>query len=495
MKQQIKYTSISDFYQQKLFQMHEFKINKDDEVVELLNILEGLDLTDFKKLFQHKTKVNPIRLLAVIIFAYSRKVSSSREIEQLCNENLKFQYLLDFGTAPDHSTITKFLKKCKPVLDDIIFKFNNKVLELNNIDTENVYIDGTKIEAYANRYSFVWKKSILKNRVKLLVKTNNLIEEASKIYNIQFSNLNSIMKFIESKEITFVSGRGKRKSIDQKIYEKAKMFFNKYNEYDEKLDILGDRNSYSKTDKDATFMRMKDDYMRNGQLKPGYNLQIAVSSQLIVDYEIYPNPTDVKTLIPFLKGMKNKGIELKNIVADAGYESLENYQYIEQNNWVSYIKPQYYEKSKKRKFKNDLDRVENLIYDDRFNTLSRADGYQLKYIEDKIYNGLKYKVYFNEHTNKRVTYNYSFRQLSINSRNNIKSEIGKQLRMNRSIQVEGAFAVIKENMKLRKLKIRGKEAVKAELGLMILGYNFKIHMYKKKNKKIGNILHELKNIS
>ena len=147
-------------------------------------------------------------------------------------------------------------------------------------------------------------------------------------------------------DIEFVYGKGVRKTQLQRDYEAVTSYIAKENEYDMHLKICGNRNSYSKTDKDATFMRMKEDYMRNGQLKPAYNLQIGVNSEYIVGLDLFPNPTDVRTLVPFLSVLESKNLKFKNIVADAGYESEENYEYLFNNSYTPYIKPQNYEKLK-----------------------------------------------------------------------------------------------------------------------------------------------------
>ena len=274
------------------------------------------------------------------------------------------------------------------------------------------------------------------------------------------------------------------------MLEKAKSYIERFEKYTNYLEILGERNSFSKTDKDATFMRMKEDYMHNGQLKPGYNLQIGVISEYIASYEIFRNPSDSKTLIPFLEKIKSQNIEAKNIVTDAGYESISNYEYLKINNYVSYIKPIYYEKSKTRKYKKDLNRVENLEYNEEENRLFRKDGLELEFL---YYGKDKKTIYFrNPETEKKVRYNYEFRKLSKESKDNIESEFGKQLRMNRSTQVEGVFAVIKEDMKLRKLKVRGKNSVKREIALFCIAYNFNRYLAKLIRKKQGVILHPLK---
>ena len=274
------------------------------------------------------------------------------------------------------------------------------------------------------------------------------------------------------------------------MLEKAESYIERFEKYTNYLEILGERNSFSKTDKDATFMRMKEDYMRNGQLKPGYNLQIGVISEYIASYEIFHNPSDSKTLIPFLEKIKSQNIEIQNVVADAGYESLPNYEYLENNSYVSYIKPIYYEKSKTRKYKKDLNRVENLEYNEEENRLFRKDGLELEFL---YYGKDKKTIYFrNPETEKKVRYNYEFRKLSKESKDNIESEFGKQLRMNRSIQVEGASAVLKEDMKLHKLKVKVKESTKREIGIFCIAYNFNRYLTKLVRRKQGVILHPLK---
>ena len=243
------------------------------------------------------------------------------------------------------------------------------------------------------------------------------------------------------------------------------------------------------TDIDATFMRMKDDYMKNGQLKPGYNLQIGVISEYICAYDIFPNPSDSKTLIPFLNKISTLNLNIKNIVADAGYESISNYEYLEKMGYNSYIKPIYFEKSKTKKFKNDLNRVENLVYDSKKNKLFRKDGLELDFLYSNKKGTIHY--FFNSETKKKIKYNAKFRMLSDKSKENISSNYGKQLRLNRSIQVEGAFAVLKEDMKLRKLKVRGKPSVLREIGLFCIGYNFNRYISRSLRNCKGTTLHPL----
>ena len=395
------------FFQPKLFYINQ-DIDNDDPVRFLSAILEEMDFSNLLQVFPNKTKVHPVNMFAVIIYAYSQGKYSTRDIEFLCKDSQRTKFLLNSANAPNYSTISRFLSKANNIIYELFCQFVEKLLKLSEITTETIYIDGTKIEAYANKYSFVWKKSTLKYKERLEENILQLIDEFNKYFNKELDSIFDILSFLEELKIHKVYGRGKRKSKEQLFLEK----------------------------------------------------------------------------------IKSQNIEVKNVVADAGYESLSNYEYLKINNYVSYIKPIYYEKSKTRKYKKDLNRVENLEYNEEENRLFRKDGLELEFL---YYGKDKKTIYFrNPETEKKVRYNYEFRKLSKESKDNIESEFGKQLRMNRSIQVEGAFAVIKEDMKLRKLKVRGKNSVKREIALFCIAYNFNRYISKLSKNKIGTVLHSLK---
>ena len=381
------------FFQPKLFYINQ-DIDNDDPVRLLSAILEEMDFSNLLQVFPNKTKVHPVNMFAVIIYAYSQGKYSTRDIEFLCKDSQRTKFLLNSPNTPTYSTISRFLSKANNIIYELFCQFVEKLLKLSEITTETIYIDGTKIEAYANKYSFVWKKSTLKYKERLEENILQLIEEFNKYFNKELDSIFDILSFLEELKIHKIYGRGKRKSKEQLFLEK----------------------------------------------------------------------------------IKSQNIEVKNVVADAGYESLSNYEYLKINNYVSYIKPIYYEKSKTRKYKKDLNRVENLEYNEEENRLFRKDGLELEFL---YYGKDKKTIYFrNPETEKKVKYNYKFRKLSKESKDNIESEFGKQLRMNRSIQVEGAFAVLKEDMKLRKLKVRGKESAKREIGLFCIAYNFNRYLAK-----------------
>ena len=228
--------------------------------------------------------------------------------------------------------------------------------------------------------------TVSKNAEKLVSKIETFLVLMSDEYGQIFSSPEDCYKYLSerAKAIEFVYGKGKRKTPLQRNIEKLEEYIERSQKYAECFKKFKGRKSYSKTDEDATFMRMKEDHMRNGQLKPAYNVQIGVEAEYIVGVGLFPNPTDVKTFIPFLERVKT-GIRHKilNIIADAGYESEENYVYLKNNEQTAYIKPQNYETSKKRAYKKDKFRVEHLEYNRDKDCFICPNGCELKFLYEK----------------------------------------------------------------------------------------------------------------
>ena len=330
-------------------------------------------------------------MLKIMIYAYMNQKYSSREIECACGRDINFMWLLEGSKVPDHSTIARFRSlHFAPCSERIMAEMSQFLYQMGELSGETIFIDGTKIEACANKYTFVWKKAVTKNLEKLLSKLAAFVESCEELYGIKVVYQKQVrMKHVkklrkklyalkEAERIEFVHGTGKRKTLLQKSIETLEEYLGKLKEYTKKLYVCGERNSYSKTDHDATFMRMKEDAMGNGQLKAGYNLQHGVDSEYIVWLTVGPQPTDTTTLIPFLKEMEeNLGISYKKVTADAGYESEENYGYLDGNGKAAFIKPANYEQSKTRKFKKDIGRLENMKYDEGSDTYTCHNGKKL----------------------------------------------------------------------------------------------------------------------
>ena len=458
---------------------------------------------------------------------------SSRSMELNCKRDINFMFLLEGHSAPDHATLARFRSiHFVPCSKRILAEVSNILFDLGEISGETIFIDGTKIEANANKYTFVWKKAVTKNQAKLLIKLADFVAECEQLYDIKivYGNVIKIkhLKRLRKKlyalknagNITFVHGIGKRKTPLQKSIEALEEALSKLKEYTQKIHICGERNSYSKTDNDATFMRMKEDAMGNGQLKPAFNLQHGVDSEYITWLTIGPQPTDTTTLIPFLKDAEQHlKFKYKNITADAGYESEENYLFLEANNQIAFIKPANYEISKTRKYKNDIGKIENMEYDkisdfytcknNRKLTVSHIRHNKTKtgYVSEKtIYtcencNDCSYKSDCIKGNNCKTPLGERTKVLQVaktfikhrkEDLERIISDEGVLYRMNRSIQAEGSFGDIKQDMQFRRYLSKGTANVLAESTLLAIARNINKLHNKIQNGKTGTHLFPLK---
>ena len=506
-------------YQLKLPLNVETIIPKDDSVRLLSQFVEGMDLTDLYSTYERirENSVSPRTLLKIVLYSYMNNDYSSRSMELNCRRDINFMYLLEGMPVPDHATFARFRSiHFAPCSKRILAEMSNMLYQAGEISGYDIFIDGTKIEAYANKYTFVWKKAITKNQAKLGIKIAAFVTECETLYDVKIVYNNTIqirhLKKLRKKlyaikdleHITFVHGIGKRKSQIQKSIECLEEYIARLKDYTDKIHICGSRNSFSKTDHDATFMRMKEDAMGNGQLKPAYNLQHGIDSEYVAWITIGPQPTDTTTLIPFLKEAENYlDFKYTNIVADAGYESEENYLFIEANQQISFIKPSNYEISKTHKYQQDIGRIDNMTYfeDDDYYVCQNNKQLQMEYVkhsksktgyesEKSIYKcedctGCPYKAECIKGNNcktplenrtKIMQVAKIFNQKRKENLERIVSHEGIILRMNRSIQAEGSFGDMKQDMMFRRYLSRGTSNVLAESTLMAMARNInKLH--------------------
>lgn len=534
-KLQKNYTTNGSGYQLKLPLNIECIIPEDDSVRLLSQFVEEMDLSDLYSTYERirGNQATPRQLLKIVLYSYMNRIYSSRKIETSCHRDINFMYLLEGTPAPDHATIARFrtlhFSLCS---EEILAKTTEFLYSIGEISGKDIFIDGTKIEANANRYTFVWKKAVTKSMTKLLDKAASFVENCEDLYavkvtfekQVKVKTLKKLRKKLyeikKSENIEFVFGKGKRKSHLQRDIEQLEEYLSRLKEYTKKIHKCGERNSYSKTDEDATFMRMKEDHMMNGQLKPAYNVQHGVDSEYIVWLTVCDKATDTSTLIPFMKSMENcLNFKYRNIVADAGYESEENYVFIDKNNQLAFIKPSNYEISKTRKYQKDISRIENMHYNvdedfyvcksgrtltlDKTITRKSKTGYKS---EKSIYSckdcsNCKYKRDCIKGNNCKTPFEDRCKVLETSKLFNtyrkedlerIISEQGCRLRMNRSIQAEGSFADIKHDMEFRRYLCRGKRNVKAESILLAMAHNINKLHHKIQNNKLGTHLFELK---
>ena len=532
---QKNYTLNQKFYQLKLPLNIDYMIPVNDSVRLLSQFVEEMDLTDLYSTYSKikENQVSPRKMLKIMIYGYMNKIYSSRDIEKACRRDINFMFLLEGASAPDHSTFARFRSlHFAPCSEKILAEMTNFLYKIGEVSGNNIFIDGTKIEACANKYTFVWKKAVTKNMTKLLIKLADLVKESEELYGIkliykdkvEIKHVKKLRKKLyelkRSEGIEFVHGCGKRKTTLQKSIEKLEEYLSKFKEYNQKVYTCGDRNSYSKTDTDATFMRMKEDAMKNGQLKPAYNVQHGVDSEYITWLTVGPQPTDTTTLIPFLKTMEEHlNFKYLKIVADAGYESEENYSFIEDNNQIAFIKPANYELSKTRKYKNDIGKIENMDYNPENDIFICQNGKKLKMegvklrksktgyesektiytcedcsdckYKSKCIKGNNCKTPLEERTKKFET-SKKFNRQRKEALERIISDEGCLLRMNRSIQAEGSFAQVKQDMGFRRFLCKGKQNVLSESILLAMAHNINKLHNKIQSGRTGTHLFSLK---
>ena len=330
-------------------------IAENDPVRVVDAVIDNLKLNNFRKLYKERGRspYHPKMMLKAIIYGYMNNLYSCRKIETALKRDIHFIWLAGYE-QPDFNTINRFRNRVKEEINQVFTQLVIVLAEKGFITLDVEYIDGTKIESKANKYTFVWRKSTEKHRAKLIEKIKVLLEQIDESIAQENAGQENGQSFtpaelmniaeelnrsLDNEPAPQTKGQKEKAKERKRQIRQLKKHADKLSEYDEKLSTLGDRNSYSKTDHDATFMRMKEDAMNNGQTKPGYNLQISSENQFITDFALFPNPTDTLTLIPFFNSFRNRYGHLPSVaVADSGYGSEENYRFMEEAGMDAYVK-------------------------------------------------------------------------------------------------------------------------------------------------------------
>ena len=529
---QTDYTAMTNGFQLVMPLDCEVNIEKNAPVRLLNAVMERMDYSKLYAAYSRLGRIeySPKILLKIMVYGYMRKQISSRALEACCRENLHFIYLLEGQRAPDHNTINRFRKNIltQEAGQDILCQLVVLLHERGLLSLEAAFIDGTKIEANANKYSFVWKKATAQKTEKLLKKIHDELPAKLKEVGIRFHvpekiavrQLKKLWKRIHARikadGIELVSGKGKRKTRLQRLSEWGDQCLAKLKQYTNDIHICGNRNSFSKTDHDATFMHMKEDYMRNGQLKPGYNVNVATCSDFIIGSYISSDRNDVHTLIPFMEQLQKnyEGKNIGSVVVDSGYESEENYCWFEAHPETElYVKPSNHEAAKHRKYRTDISRRENMAYNAQTDTYTCANGKLLQKTQEKkthTASGLEITTSVYEcgecdgcplkekciracgskkpleERHKVIYVSKRFAEQRQAMEAKISSPKGCLLRVNRSIQAEGNFAYVKQDLDFRRFLLRGSTKVAAEWLLFSLALNI-LHLHHKiQNRRLGS---------
>lgn len=481
-----------------------------DHPVRVVNaVLDQIDLKPILRRYKAggTSSYHPRMLLKALVFAYMNNIYSSRKIEEALCQNIMFMWLCGMS-KPDHNTINRFRgqrlqKTLEPIFSQVVLMLHEEGL----LSIKDLYVDGTKVEANANRYTFVWGKSIKTNREKIKQQLKELWDYAKNVAasemdddtdpsNFEKIDAEKVKQTIEAiNEAVKESEAELPKNVQQKLAYGAKNWPEALEKYEAQEQIMGEgRNSYSKTDTDATFMRMKDDHMGNGQLKPAYNLQISTNNQYVTSYSIHQKTTDTNTLIEHMEQHQQLFGEVPlSVTADAGYGSEQNYQWLEDKDVESYVKHNQFDRNQ---HKATRDRspfsADKLYYNQQGdyyicpmgqrmeavgsykNTTTSGYVQQLKKYRATNCEGCPLRgVCHKSKGNRVIEINHNLNRLKAKAEDRLRSPNGIEKRKQRCYDVEPVFANIKNNHGFKRFMLRGIHKVTVETGLLALAHNLR----------------------
>ena len=445
---------------------------------------------------------HPRLLLKVLVYGYLTNIYSSRKLEDQVKQNIHFMWLCGMA-KPDHNTINRFRnEKLSGILKEIFSQIVLLLAEQGIVSLkEAVFTDGTKIESVANKYTFVWGKSIKNNKERIKAQLDELwkyaqsvaAEELQDTAPLEYEQISpekvkttiaKINQVLEDKEDV-------NPKIRQKLNYAKKNWPENLAKYEHQEKLLAGRNSYSKTDTDATFMRMKEDHMLNGQLKPSYNFQISTQEQFILNYSLHQTTNDYQTLASHLEGYEALYQQKpKAIVADAGYGSDENYSLLKANDIEAYIKYNTFDKEQKdgiKAFSNDT-----LYHNEEDNCLICPMGQKMRHIGDGrritatgyVQLVSRYQasncqgcpmrgVCHQGQGNRIAEVNHSLRKHKQETKERLNTEQGIKYRKQRPVDVEPVFGQIKHNHGFRRFLLKGMTKTEVEIGLLSIAHNLR----------------------
>ena len=481
-------------------------------------IVDGLELSPLLETYRIEgcPAYHPRMMLKLIFYAYMNNIYSCRRIEREASQNIHFIWLSG-AQYPSFATINRFrserLKKC---INDLFIQVVKVLVEAGVVSLEEQYVDGTKIESAANKYSFVWRKNVERHKGNLERKLKGVVSQIDE--GIAQDNApspdddptpfsaeelrNAIAKINQRAEKMPISNRQEkadRRTVVKKARDLEKMA-QKHAQYEEQLNILGDRNSYSKTDPDATFMRMKEDAMNNGQTKPGYNLQIATNNQFITHFALFPNPTDTLTLPPFLNSfVQAYGKAPTSLCADAGYGSEENYHLLEQHQTAAYVKYNYFHQEQRPRRNPNPFAPESLFYNKTEDYYVCPMGQHMTNIGSSLKpTSSGYPAWITRYraqhckpscplrgqcTKKRhgariIEVNHELNRYKSTARDLLLSSEGLRQRGRRCIEPEAVFGQIKFNKGYKRFRHYSKDKVNMDFGLLAIAFNLQKYVRK-----------------
>jgi transposase len=474
---------------------------------------EAIEAIDLGILYQQykgggTSSYHPKMMLKVLVYGYIERLYSSRKIAKALRENVNFMWISG-QNQPNFRTINRFRGEVmKEIIGEIFASVVELLIEQGHISLEDYFVDGSKLEANSRQYSAVWSKNTKRYKRQVQRKIKELWEEIERENeaeqeeygdkdlpevgeeaNIDSERLKEKMDELNER----LRKRPEDKPLKKAIRKMEKDYLPRLEKYEEQEKKLDGRNSYSKTDEDATFMRMKEDQgKQKAWPKPAYNVQLGTENQFIVGFSVHQQANDATCLIPHLEDVKTQlGRLPKNWVGDSVYGSEENLTYAKNELCTPYLKYPTFHREGKAKYRDDPFRAENFDYHPDSDSFTCPNGRKLTFDRNYIKNlksGFSTHVHLyasddcsqcpfkNQCTrgegNRHIHVNWNYWRLKDTTRQLLTSEKGVKLRSRRGWEVEGVFGHIKFNRKFTKFMLRGLKKVHTELGLLSLAHNF-----------------------
>lgn len=477
-------------------------------------VVDSLNIDDILSTYKGggTSSYHPRVMIKILFYSYLNNTYSCRKIARQLEENIHCMWLSG-DITPNFRTINNFRsQKLKDQIHNLFSELVKLMVEMGYVSLDTQYVDGTKIEAASNRYTFVWRKSVEKYKEKLEVKVSSILKDIDSSINADIATQDESEEFkaIDSSELEQrISLLNKRieelnKQQQKQVKQLKEDALPRLKKYEGQLDTLGNRNSFSKTDPDATFMRMKEDHMKNGQLKPAYNVQISTENQILTNFSVHQRAGDPATFIPHIEQFNHFYDKYPKVaVADSGYGSEQNYQYAENQEIEAFIKYNYFHKEQKRAYKKHPFLTANLFYNpegdflicpmgqkmDKVGTARKASdlGYisQVSIYQAQNCQGCPLRSGCHKSkNNRRIEINHELNRLRKTARQKLLSETGIYHRGKRPIEPEAVFGHIKYNNKFNRFTLKGLDKVEIEFGLVAIAHNLrKIASIMSKNRK------------
>lgn len=487
----------------------------EDHICRLVSeAIDGMDLEPILNTYEGggSSAFHPKMMLKALVYGYVDKRYSSRGIEKATRENVCYMWLCGMQ-QPDHNTLNRFRNsQLKQTVKDVFAQILAMLVEQGYVRLEEYYVDGTKMESVAGRYTYVWASNVERYKGALLDKIARIIEQIeaaneqaeteaaekeAKAPRPAVSDSEALKEAIVELNKKLKAQLGENKKVTGQLDKLMSEHLPKLMDYEEQERLLDGRSSYSKTDPDATFMRTKDDHLGNGQLKPCYNIMAGTEGQFILNCTVHQTPSDMAA---FPEHMDDTLDMLEKIQApvpkraggDAGFGSEENYEYLEEKGIEAYLKyPGYYQEQTQKR-KDDAFHSSNLYYNKEqdYYVCPMGQHMTLQRIgEEKTSTGYEHRAHYYQarrcegcplrgmchsaKTDRILKINHraaAYRQLA---KKRLDSLRGIRMRSQRGVDTEPVFGHIKQCRHFRRFLLTGIEGVATEVGLLAIAHNLK----------------------